>query len=83
MFLFSKAALPFGACHCLVDESTVKEHKQYLNCRLSMKMGQIKMASHSWLSKRLVAELISDVATNVFLDLQHSKQSYKWMLEEH
>lgn len=81
MFLFSKAAHPFGACDCLVDESTVKEHQQYLNCHLSMKMGQIEMASHSSLRKRLVTEQHLNVAT-VFLDLQHSKQSYKWVLEE-
>lgn len=56
MFLFMKAAQPLGVCGCLVDESTVREHKQYLNCHLSMKMGQIKTASHSSLSEGLVTE---------------------------
>lgn len=51
-----KPAQPLGVCGCLVDESTVREHKQYLNCHLSMKMGQIKTASHSSLSKGLGSE---------------------------
>lgn len=57
MFLFMKAAQPLGVCGCLVDESTAREHKQYLYCHLSMKMGQIKAASHSSLTEEgLVTE---------------------------